>query len=47
MQLMQYTPSNWFFIFLALMLCAFVKLSTGKPQSPIQFASASITAALR
>lgn len=47
MQLMQFTPSNWFFIFLALLMCAYVKLSTGKPQSPIQFASASITAVLR
>ncbi|UXR63619.1 hypothetical protein EZJ49_11085 [Bdellovibrio bacteriovorus] len=45
--LMQYTPSNWFFIFLALLLCSFVKLSSGKPQSPIQYASASIISALR
>lgn len=47
MQLMQFTPSNWFFVFLALLMCAYVKLSTGKPQSPIQFASASITTVLR
>ncbi|BEV68303.1 hypothetical protein AB1A81_08735 [Bdellovibrio bacteriovorus] len=45
--LLQLTPSNWFFIFLALLLCSWVKLSSGKPQSPIQFASATIISAIR
>ncbi len=34
------TPSNWFFILVILLCCALVKMSSGKPQGPLQYVGA-------
>lgn len=41
--LLHLSPSNWFMIFLALLLCGYIKLASAKSQKPVFFASSSIS----
>jgi hypothetical protein len=38
--LLHLSPSNWFFIFLALLLSSYLKIASAKTQKPVFFASA-------
>jgi hypothetical protein len=39
--LLHLSPSNWFFIFMALLLSSYLKIASAKTQKPVFFAAAS------
>lgn len=44
--LMQFAPSNWFFIFMAFLLASYLKIASAKSQKPV-FLSVSISQILK